>query len=131
MKTTLDLAIRKAAWILCPQEIDAPIIRRSFSISTEASAVVVLSALGFYKLHVNGHPVGDEFFRPSNSLFHARSPKSWIYPIHDSFTYRAYYSTIDITPWLRKGENVIEIALGNGWYRQTARVAEGNMAFGD
>ena len=131
MKTNLDLAIQKAAWILCPQEIDAPIIRRSFSISTEASAVVALSALGFYKLYVNGQTVGDELFRPSNSLFHARDPKSWIYPIRDSFTYRAYYSTIDITPWLCKGENVIEIALGNGWYRQTARIAEGNMAFGD
>ena len=87
--------------------------------------------MGFYKLYVNGQAVGDEFFRPSNSLFHARDPKSWIYPIRDSFTYRAYYSTIDITPWLCKGENVIEIALGNGWYRQTARIAEGNMAFGD
>ena len=114
MNTNLDLALRKAAWILCPQEIDAPIIRRSFSISTEASAVVALSALGFYKLYVNGQAVGDEFFRPSNSLFHARDPKSWIYPIRDSFTYRAYYSTIDITPWLCKGENVIEVILPLG-----------------
>ncbi len=131
MKTNLDLAIRKAAWIVCPQEIDAPIIRRSFSVITEASAVVALSALGFYKLYINGQAVGDEFFRPSNSIFHARDPKSWIYPIRDSFTYRAYYSTVDITPWLHEGENTLEIALGNGWYRQTERVAEGNMAFGD
>ena len=131
MKTNLDFAIRKAAWIVCPQEIDAPIIRRSFSISTEASAVVALSALGFYKLYVNGHLVGDELYRPSNSIFHARDPKSWIYPIRDSFTYRAYYSTIDISPWLHEGENTLEIALGNGWYRQTERVAEGSMAFGD
>ena len=90
-----------------------------------------MSALGFYKLYVNGHPVGDELYRPSNSIFHARDPKSWIYPIRDQFTYRAYYSTIDITPWLHEGENTLEIALGNGWYRQTERVAEGNMAFGD
>ncbi|MBR2621709.1 MAG: family 78 glycoside hydrolase catalytic domain [Clostridia bacterium] len=131
MKTNLDLAIRKATWILCPQEIDAPIIRRSFRTTAKASAVVALSALGFFKLYVNGHPVGDEFFRPSNSLFHARDSKSWIYPIRDSFTYRTYYSTIDITPWLAEGDNILEIALGNGWYRQTARTAEGNMAFGD
>ncbi len=131
MKTDINSAIRKAVWILCPKEIDSPIISRSFRVFTEASAVVALSSLGFFKLYVNGHAVGDEFFRPSNSIIHARNSETWIYPIRDTFTYRAYYTTVDITPWLRKGENTLQIALGNGWYRQTERVAEGNMAFGE
>jgi len=131
MKTDFNTAIRNASWVLCPAEFEAPVIRRHFNISSAASAEIAVSALGFFKLYVNGNVVGDEYFRPSNSVFHARDSKSWIYPISDTFTYRCYYSVMDITPLLCKGENTIEIVLGNGWYRQTERTAEGNMAFGE
>lgn len=131
MQTDFNTAIQNASWVVCPAELEAPIIRRCFHLSSPASAEIAVSALGFFKLYVNGSAVGDEYFRPSNSIFRARDPKSWIYPLRDTFTYRCYYSIIDITPWLCEGENTLEIALGNGWYRQTERVAEGNMAFGD
>lgn len=131
MQIDFAAAIRNASWVVCPAEFEAPIIRRRFYLSAPASAAIAVSALGFFKLYVNGCAVGDEYFRPSNSIFRARNPESWIYPIRDTFTYRCYYSTVDITPWLREGENTLDIALGNGWYRQTERVAEGNMAFGD
>ncbi len=131
MKTDLNTAVKSASWILCPAEFASPIIRRQFHAETETTAEIAVSALGFFKLYVNGNPVGDEYFRPSNSIFHARDPKSWIYPLGDTFTYRCYYSIIDITPWIHEGENTLEIALGDGWYRQTERVAEGNMAFGN
>lgn len=131
MKSDLNAAIKNASWILCPAEFVSPVIRRCFNAETEAEAKIAVSSLGFFKLCINGNPVGDEYFRPSNSIFRARDPKSWIYPIKDNFTYRCYYSTIDITPWIREGENTLEIALGDGWYRQTERTAEGNMAFGD
>jgi len=128
MKTDFNTAIRNASWVLCPAEFEAPVIRRHFNISSAASAEIAVSALGFFKLYVNGNVVGDEYFRPSNSVFHARDSKSWIYPISDTFTYRCYYSVMDITPLLCKGENTIEIVLGNGWYRQTERTAEGSGA---
>lgn len=68
---------------------------------------------------------------PSNSLFCRRKTENFLYPIYDEFTYRCYYTVYDISDYLKNGENTLEIALGNGWYRQTERVAEGNMAFGD
>ena len=131
MQADLHTAIRKASWILCPPEFAAPVIRRRFPASSGASAVIALSALGFFRLSVNGTPVGDELFRPSNSVYRARDPHSWIYPLRDTFTCRCYYSTYDITPWLREGVNTLEIALGDGWYRQVERTAEGKMAFGN
>lgn len=68
---------------------------------------------------------------PSNSLFCSRKTENFLYPVYDEFTYRCYYTVYDISDYLKNGKNTLEIAPGNGWYRQTERVAEGNMAFGD
>ena len=130
INTYLHTAINKASWVLCPEELAAPIIRRHFQVDTETSAEIAISSLGFFKLYINGKVVGDDFFRPSNSLFRERDSESWLYPLNDTFTYRCYYSIIDITPYLCSGENLLEIKLGDGWYRQTERIAEGNMEFG-
>jgi len=131
MQTCLDTAIHSAAWILCPADFAAPVIRRTLHLDSPTGGKIALSALGFYHLYVNGIRVNQEYFRPSNSIFCPRDPASWIYPLQDTFTYRCYYAVYDISPYLTSGENRLEIALGDGWYRQTERIAEGHMAFGN
>ena len=32
---------------------------------------------------------------------------------------------------LKSGDNVLSVYLGNGWYRQTKRTAEGHLEFGN
>ena len=126
-----DNNFKNALWIVAPKEIDAPVIMRSFVLEDFTKAEIFITALGFFKLYVNGKPVSDDYFVPSNSLFCKRNIKNIAYPIKDNFTYRCYYLVYDITSLLNKGENTVEIYLGNGWYRQQDRTSEGRMAFGD
>lgn len=127
----IESHLQHAKWVTAPKELAAPIIVRSFSLRMPQRGEIALSALGFFVLFVNGKRVGNEYFLPSNSLFCRRDFEDLLYPISDEFTYRCYYSVYDITPYLREGENTIEIHLGDGWYRQKERIAEGTMKFGD
>ncbi|MDR2202165.1 MAG: alpha-L-rhamnosidase N-terminal domain-containing protein [Clostridiales bacterium] len=51
--------------------------------------------------------------------------------MNGEFTHRIYYRRYDITSFVGKGKNCVGLILGNGWYRQTRRVAEGEMKYGD
>ncbi len=124
-------ALQGARWVEALPSIEAPVILRSFDIKTPSSARIAVSSLGFFKLYINGERVGDEYFLPSNSLFCERPLKDITYPIKDKFTYRTYFTEYDILPFVKSGENTLEIKLGGGWFRQNERVAEGDMSFGD
>ena len=131
MMRDIHQEISRAKWILCPEAFAAPVIQRKFSLQTPVKARMAVSALGFFTVYINGQRVGDEYFKPSVSLFRERNCAEWGYPIFDRFTYRSYYSVYDVTRYLKDGENLLEIALADGWYRQKERVAEGYMPFGD
>ena len=130
MNYLTDKLINRAKWITAPEKFASPVIIRKFEAHHADNAILAVSALGFFNAYVNGSRVGDEYFRPSDSLFCKRDTESFLYPIKDEFTYRCYYSVYDITPYLQDGENTLEIALGDGWFRQTERTAEGNLSFG-
>lgn len=123
--------LNRAKWICAPEAFASPVIKRSVRLRAGAAGSIALSALGFFVLFVNGRRVGEEYYLPANSLFHARDFADILYPIRDRFTYRCYYSVYDLTPYLSEGDNTLEIALGDGWYRQKQRIAEGNMSFGE
>ena len=63
-------------------------------------ALAYASALGIYKLHLNGRKVGDAFFAPG-----------WT-----NYTKRAYYNTYDLTDQLQQKENVLGAVVADGWY---------------
>ncbi len=80
----------------------APILRRTFTL-TKASverARACFVGLGYGALFVNGHPVG---------VSTLETP--WTH-----FGKRIHYSIHDIARWLRPGENVVGLVLGNGWF---------------
>ncbi|MBN2295022.1 MAG: family 78 glycoside hydrolase catalytic domain [Pirellulales bacterium] len=80
----------------CPQlrkqfKIDGPIRR----------ATVYASALGLYKLHLNGKKVGKDYFTPG-----------WT-----DYKKRVYYNTYDVTDMVQAGgKNAIGAELAAGWY---------------
>lgn len=123
--------IKHAKWIIAPKEMESPVMERRFFVGSCIRGRIEISSFGFFILSINGKRIGNEYYLPSNSLFRERALSDLIYPISDEFTYRCYYSEYDIMPYLQEGENLLEIHLGNGWYRQTERVAEGNMCFGE
>jgi alpha-L-rhamnosidase len=95
----------KASWIesditevkrICPQ------FRKSFNTSkTVQSATAYITAHGMYEANINGKKVGDAFLTPGFT----------------SYNKRLQYQTYDVTTSIQKGENVIAINVGNGWYR--------------
>ena len=65
------------------------------------------------------------------SDYSKRDMTKFLYPIFDELTHRTYYDVYDVTEYLNDGENVLSIWLGNGFYRQTERICEGDMVFGN
>jgi alpha-L-rhamnosidase len=78
-----------------------PLFRKEFLIGKKISrARVYVSGLGYYELHLNGQPVGDEVLDPG-----------WT-----AYSKRVLYSTFDVTEQLKRGPNALGVMLGNGWF---------------
>ncbi|MCL2361367.1 MAG: glycoside hydrolase family 78 protein [Defluviitaleaceae bacterium] len=78
--------------------VPAPLLRKEFFIETvPAKAEVLICGLGFYELYINGKRI-NKLLAP-----YIANPDDIL-----------YYDKYDIREYLRKGENVIGIVLGNG-----------------
>ncbi len=85
------------------KHLDAcPLFRKEFTVHGDVRrATVYGSALGVYRLYINGKPVGDDYFTPD-----------WT-----DYKKRVYYDTYDVTALVRSnGPNAIGGILGAGWY---------------
>ncbi|HVE76359.1 MAG TPA: glycoside hydrolase family 78 protein [Actinomycetota bacterium] len=79
----------------------SPHLRRVFGIADPvASARLYITALGLYRVWINGQLVGDDLFTPGWTDYDVRVP----------------YQTYDVTGHLVQGENCIGAVLGDGWY---------------
>ena len=118
-------------WIQGDTVCESPLFRRSFSAPALRAARLEICGLGFFHLYVNGERVGNEEFVPAVSNYSSVLGCKTYYPVWEERAgYRTYYLTYDLLPYLREGENVLGVWLGNGWYHQTRRVAEGSFIFG-
>ncbi|MBO8131862.1 MAG: family 78 glycoside hydrolase catalytic domain [Candidatus Marinimicrobia bacterium] len=98
----------KAKWIThpYPEKVNdynpCPYFRKKFRINKKIkSARLYISALGLYQAFINGQKVSDDLFAPG-----------WT-----NYKKRVQYQTYDVTDLLKKGNNVIAVILGDGWYR--------------
>lgn len=81
----------------------APLFRKTFEVkkrSAVSRAVLQIACLGYYNLAVNGRQVSE------TSLM----------PLWTPVGKRILVDSYDVTKWLRDGENVVTVELGNGWY---------------
>lgn len=84
------------------EEVSHPYIRKNFQVKGEVKeARLYICGLGLYEAELNGSRVGDEYLTP-----YCNSYNNWI-----------QYQTFDVTELLEKGDNVIGVLLGNGWYK--------------
>lgn len=80
----------------------APFTRGRFVLDRVPSrALLRISALGLYRAFINGQRVGDDQLTPGWTCYNERLS----------------YQTYDVAPLLKAGENVIDVWLGDGWYR--------------
>jgi len=93
----------------------APYLRREFRLSKPIrSARIYATALGSYRVHVNGRRVGNDILTPE-----------WT-----DYRKRAIYQTYDVTDLLRQGENTVGAILGDGWYASGLGWALQRFCFG-
>ena len=104
-----------AAPFVTPQA--CPLFRKEFQLrGTVRRAVVYGSALGNYRLYINGKPVGDDYFTPD-----------WT-----DYKKRVYYNTYDVTNLIRSnGTNAIGAVLAGGWYAGVIGYSYRRFCYGD
>lgn len=93
------------------------LLRKSFQPAPKrlTEAIVYISGLGHYELTLNGEKVGDGEFAP----------------LWSDYAKTVYFNAFDVTARLRKGENVIGVLLGNGFYNeQGGRYTKLKVTFG-
>ncbi|MCD8260889.1 MAG: glycoside hydrolase family 78 protein, partial [Bacteroides sp.] len=91
-------------------------LRKGFQAEKQIrEAVAYVCGLGHYEFSLNGKKVGDSEFAP----------------LWSDYEKTVYYNTYDITSYLKKGENVAGILLGNGFYNvQGGRYVKLKISFG-
>lgn len=76
-------------------------------------ARIYMLGLGVYELYINHDKVGDEYLQPG-----IHSYDSWL-----------QYQTYEVT--VEKGNNIIEVMLGNGWYKGDFGLTKEKENYGD
>ena len=91
-------------------------LRRAFRTDKQiVEATVRICGLGFYEFSLNGKKVGDSEFAP----------------LWSDYDKSVYYNTYDVTEYLKRGENVAGVILGNGFYNvQGGRYRKLQISFG-
>ncbi|PRY32469.1 alpha-L-rhamnosidase [Umezawaea tangerina] len=94
----------------------APILRGELTVPDGVvSARLYATAHGVYVAGLNGERVGDHVLAPG-----------WT-----GYEHRLRYQTHDVTDLVRPGVNVLEVLLGNGWYRGRLGFDGGRATYGD
>lgn len=110
-----------ASWIDPDEQYDSLVVkpasylRRSFNVEKLGNARLYITCKGLYEAHINGRRVGDFVLAPG----------------YFDYDKRSVYQTYDVTTFLRKGENQVEVILGDGWYRGTSVVDGRRNLFGE
>jgi alpha-L-rhamnosidase len=85
----------------CVKRSKIPMFRKEFyETGNIESASINICGLGHYELYINGQKIGDRFLSPG-----------WTY-----YQKRIFYNTYDITEFINKGDNVLGVIVGNGFY---------------
>jgi len=97
--------MRKFNWIAPVEDFGNAVIYFDKHINldgrTAKCASLFVCGIGFHVPYVNGCEVSDHFLSPAMS----------------EYSKRCYYEKIDVTDKLNSGDNLIEIAVGQGWRR--------------
>ncbi|MBR5561649.1 MAG: family 78 glycoside hydrolase catalytic domain [Clostridia bacterium] len=126
---THEQIFKNAKWIE-RKGSDAPLFRKTFNAVKGEKAEIIICGLGFFKLFINGKKVSDDLLVPNATCYSKRDLHKLVFPLDDEFSFRIYAMKYDVSNYLREGENTLTVMLGNGYYNQNVRMAEGDVVFG-
>ncbi len=118
-------------WICTDKSVETPMFVKHFSIHNAKQVTLSISGLGYFFFLINGRRVSKDLFTPAQTDYAPRDTANFLYPIHDSFTHKVFYLSYDLTEFVKEGENTLSVVVGNGWFRQTERIAEGKTDYSD
>lgn len=96
------LLARDREWWPAAEPASLPLLRGGFRVGGKvAEARLYASARGIYEVSCNGRRVGDQRLAPGWTDYHQRIQSQ----------------SYDVTDLLREGENVLGVALADGWFR--------------
>ena len=125
-----EIKKKGVCWIKADDSCQSTVICHTFQAEKPQEGYIEITGLGYFAVRINGMEITEDRFVPALSDYEKRDLSTLLYPISDIFTHRVYFLRYDCSQALRSGENTIEIRLGNGFYRQTERIIEGAMAYG-
>ena len=108
--------INKAQWIKSKEDFNGvcPTFFKTIMIDGEVEkAVVSVTATGVYELYVNGTRVSNYVLAPG-----------WT-----NYEKRLQYQSYDLITYLQKGENLIEITVGSGWYLSCIKMGKNKRTY--
>ncbi|WP_293789403.1 glycoside hydrolase family 78 protein [uncultured Pedobacter sp.] len=118
-QTGLQAEDWQAKWIAVSGKdtsLASPLFRKEIRLKKQVkSALAYLTAKGLYEANINGSRVGNAYFAPGWTSY------------KDHIQYQVY----DVTPLLKKGENVIGVSLGDGWYKGRIGFNHQKQFYGD
>ncbi len=120
---------KNAKWIECSGS-DAPIFTKKINAEKGEKAEITICGLGFFKLFINGKKVSDDLLVPNATCYEYRDLHKLTFQLDDEMSYRIYCMKYDISDYLSDGENTLTVIVGNGYYNQRTRMAEGDVTFG-
>lgn len=126
---TSEQIFKNAKWIECSGS-DAPLFRKQFNAIKGEKAEITICGLGFFKLFINGKKVSGDLLVPNTTCYSQRDLKKLTFPLNDELSYRIYCMKYDVSDYLENGENTLAVMLGNGYYNQITRMAEGDVVYG-
>ena len=93
------------------------ILRGRFFVEQFQKVTLNILGLGFFKCYINGICINPDTFLPLSSEYEAScDPKDEVMTGH-----RVYVPQFDISSYVKKGENVIAMQYGSGWYLHHSR----------
>lgn len=126
---TSNELFKGAKWIECTGN-DAPLFRKEFNAVKGEKAEITICGLGYFHLYINGRKVSDDLLTPNATNYSERDLNLLNFPLSGDMSYRIYAIKYDIADYLLDGKNTLAVMVGNGYYNQNKRMAEGNVVFG-
>lgn len=116
----MGIAFWKARWIDPEPEHGrerqpASVLKKEFRVAGTGRARLYITCHGLYRVFINKQRVGDFVLAPGT----------------DDYRRRLQYQVYDVGDMLREGANLIEVVIGDGWYRGNNGIDGHNHVFGD
>ncbi len=118
-------------WVTFKKEIQSVCVYREINTANIGNASIDICGLGYYELYINGKKVSDDLLMPAWTDYIERDFSSLLYPSNDTTSHRIYFNKYDIKNYLKDGNNLICVMVGNGFFRQQERYAEGDNCYSE